>query len=134
LHAVHLQLIEPLRDKAAHYRLIVGVGRSMPEIRTGLTGFSSSDCRAPRKTWDVCCPMESRIRPVFTIYFNRQIYDDYQLRTSIYTCSSSGECWNAVNAASSEMSSHLSELKPHTTNILHPSPRCPWCCTERLFE
>ena len=36
LHAVHLQLIEPLRDKAAHYRLIVGVGRSMPEIRTGL--------------------------------------------------------------------------------------------------
>ena len=29
LHVVHLQLIEPLRDKAAHYRLIVGVGRNM---------------------------------------------------------------------------------------------------------
>jgi hypothetical protein len=63
--------------------------------------------------------MESRIRPVFTIYFNRQIFDYYQLRNSIYTCSSSGECWNAVNAASSEKSSHLSELKPHTTIIVH---------------
>ena len=31
LHVVHLQLIEPLRDKAAHYRLIVGVGGNMSE-------------------------------------------------------------------------------------------------------
>ena len=36
LHVVHLQLIEPLRDKAAHYRLIVGVGRGVSESRAGL--------------------------------------------------------------------------------------------------
>ncbi len=36
LHVVHLQLIEPLRDKAAHYRLIVGVGRDLSEGQAGL--------------------------------------------------------------------------------------------------
>ena len=38
LHVVHLQLIEPLRDKAAHYRLIVGVGGNMSEQPCGAYG------------------------------------------------------------------------------------------------
>ena len=37
LHVVHLQLIEPLRDKAAHYRLIVGVGRK--HVRAAVRGL-----------------------------------------------------------------------------------------------
>ena len=41
LHVVHLQLIEQLRDKAAHYRLIVGVGRDLSESRTSLRALQS---------------------------------------------------------------------------------------------
>ena len=43
LHVVHLQLIEPLRDEAAHYRLIVSVGRDLSESHRA-HGLNSYPC------------------------------------------------------------------------------------------